>query len=393
MVLFTAQVLTQYCNEGTLNEKLQYIGNKLRNQALRLQPVTCTVIDTGVRDENNHTPAEGANSYNITQLEYFKKLPRFFTKFLSTEDKFSNNIVHDHAELSDYDRALDLQIINPDELSLLFDRKKCRQCQQYDGVNVGFYMKMIQLFSQPVYLNDENGLQQLLNDVSVRNEIISTNDGNKTIDLLPHQARDQIKEISHTHHEPLGKDINPTNTEYESRRDNLARKRCAAHPDLCQCPTPCHDRIATMTRELFDTLVLEYVVQPFGKYGDKRESVIREDLADTYVEWLQSKGIEQTDQRFPQFLKEEERGDLLECQYEQYEGMRGYDKFARYIPGVWNQRLRRKVTFDDMLMDHSTIPNTINAIIGEIKDQAVSLRPVITKLRLGGKDDAITGRK
>jgi len=339
-MLFTAQRFVENCPGNTLPEKFAYFGNWLDTQTQQLQEVTAEVI-IGPERQNTLSPA-ATKSYNKTLFEKFKLLKKFFHDHLSSPDDFNNNIVHsDTSVLFPKEIECDVQVFNIQviELQQVLHLNNGRWVQRYKGHSVYFFMKMLQLASTPRYINDQNGLQKLLVDMSIRN--IKT-EGAEVIPLSGEEAFRQKKEISHLHHLSRGFDINPYNNTPEGAYENDARKRCSITSwKECQCNPnhPCHPRIGpvNMSQDLYEDQVKVGLCTQFSDCPGMGERDIRIFLRNQFIACLRRNGVtSEDDERFLDYLKSENEEALLETRYDDtYGRIRTTHDFSNPgLPGV-----------------------------------------------------------
>ena len=338
-MLFTAQRFVENCPGNTLPEKFVYFGNWLDTQTQQLQEVTAKVI-IGPERQNTLSPA-ATKSHNKKLLNKFKILQQFFHDHLSSPDDFNNNIVHsDTSVLFPEEIECDVQVFNTQVIVLQQEHLNAsRWVQNYKNISVYFLMKMLQLASTPRYINDQNGLQKLLVDMSICN--IKT-EGAEVIPLSGEEAFRQKKTISHLHHLPRAFDINPYNNTPEGAYENNARKRCSITPwKKCQCNPnqPCHPRIGpvNMSQDLYADQVKVGLCTQFGDCPGMGERDIRIFLRNQFIACLRRNGVtSEDDERFLDYLKSDNEEALLETRYDDtYGRIRTTHDFSNPgLPGV-----------------------------------------------------------
>ena len=200
--LLTPDDLVTSITEGSdTDAKLVILHERLKSQAARLRTTTCTVLN-GNPDRTDFADQSACDEYNNSMLDKFKLLHVFFERNLSTVAAFSTNIVNEATGvLTDEHRRLFVQVLNPNIYPFSSTMaggiiRAQHLTMSFGGVTktvaAHFAIKMIHVFATE-YVNDNNGLQRLLERFSITN-------ANNEVDIHPYDARNMMIEISHLHH-------------------------------------------------------------------------------------------------------------------------------------------------------------------------------------------------
>ena len=352
-------------------------------------------------------------AHNARILSKFKQLPDFFDKVMETVEDFEANIVYDSEYHTNIMRRCDVCIIKPEVINVITHGKRGTQRQNFrNDVLANYAMKMIQLFSTERYYNDPegNGMQKLLEEMCINNE--------GEIILSGQEAYDQVYEMSHLHGLFPLVDVHPDHQIPENKGRNLARKRCQHFPWIvCQCTPVCMEMFhLVFSRDYFNEQIRMFLCMPFGPYPNMPEREVRVEFRNVCRAW-QARGFDREDAngedgggvdgeeevwdegRYHEVLREDFKDTLLQPMFTELDTMRGpHRDFANHVPGIpcSASATGRRVTFEEWMLNDASIPasfqNDVDNFIVNIREQAETLRPVVTKITTLHPDEAARGK-
>lgn len=344
-------------------------GEQLAEHAGQLTLVSCSVDDrtAALDDQSGETITnQAANDYNEKTHTMCEELPSFYQELVPL-------LIANHPDLSDDERLVDAMLFD----GVTFEGACKLQRMMYGGFNVPlpWMMQLLHLYSQPRYFNhDGNGLQKLLDEISIQNE-------DPSIKLNGREAAMQQLQLLHLHHQncggpkaKLGRDSNPYGTALGNRLANLAGKRCALYLwVLCQCPIPCypHDtKAALAVRSRYEhDIQSELVKGLFGRFPGLNESEIRAKIFQRYEGVFADEGL-----AAPQFLFD---ADVLVPRYAALEALRPRVDLTSLPRGILLQDGTTRVTFDDVVRHQASLPT---GFLQSFREELQHLEPVTCEL-------------
>ena len=327
--------------------------------------LTAVVTDVNQTDPYTGTLTQDeVNEKNQTLVDHISKA-RDFLKDGHYHNMTTNHLylIRHAANNPDWARCYVMLV---QSIPLFFDKTNKQVYQRYQGVNVYILTGLIYTFSQPYYLNDNDGLQKLVNDLSIK----SLND----TQITGREASLQLNEWSHLHGLKVIRDVNPTNGKFETANRNKDRRECDwTLWCQCRCIPTCKYRAERMANLLFfEEMVQRELVMSNGMCPGEDEAGIRAYLRNMIRNYFDDNRLDR-----PAYL---ENDNLLTPRYSATNnigGMRDRVDLSAHNAGILCPAQGRSVKLEDVVMRRATFPH---GIIQQIEQAAVNLQPLTTRV-------------